>query len=623
MIRNISSIGLPRLRNGTRKIHSHFRLSKLARFFSSKSLSDEGDLEHAKFGQFMDSNTGDGSNRSAMKFVERVQIEVKGGMGGNGCISNEVLSPGKKRPNGGNGGKGGSVFVVGSSQVESLHFPTYHFNAGNGNNGSSNGMTGRRGKDVHIHVPLGTIVTENIPEEYAEYFYYDDGKPYEVAKARGIAYTGENIEENRNENENGKEEEEEERYDDYTLEELLKEEGVSASLHPEGGAFHSFLVDNEGEDKEEEEEDGNEELWAIDQLNEGSDVSREGKVVSEASLQRAKRRKRRKRKSRHHYSHDGLPGDEGGEGEDNLLPALRREIMVDGETYLVAQGGDFGIGNKVLAGSSKYRARSLPQSRTPGRPGMQRSLILELKLIADVGLVGYPNAGKSTLLRSVSNAKPRVAPYHFTTLRPYLGVLKYNNSKRATFADIPGLIDGAHANRGLGHTFLKHIERTKVLLYVLDGASTEGRDPGDDLENLMEELRLYNPELMQKPSLVFANKIDLRGMFYKDRGVSKRTTVLDEAINIDISSVRGGDDDFSKEDGGAAYQGIEEEEAQYTEMGMSKLERVARDAGLTIIDGSADSGEGIGKLAMAVRAKIDESSSVEEDCKMTTETVEL
>ena len=150
----------------------HLTVGRNNRYLTTKSDSiEDGELAYAKFGHFVDSGESDRSNK--VKFVERVQIEVKAGKGGNGCISHEVLSPGKKRPNGGNGGKGGNVYVVGSNQIETLHFPTYHFNAGDGKHGGSNGMTGRNGKDVYIHVPLGTIITENIPEEFAEYFYYD------------------------------------------------------------------------------------------------------------------------------------------------------------------------------------------------------------------------------------------------------------------------------------------------------------------------------------------------------------------------------------------------------------------------------------------------------------------
>ena len=136
---------------------------------------------------------------------------------------------------------------------------------------------------------------------------------------------------------------------------------------------------------------------------------------------------------------------------------------------------------------------------------------LELKTIADVGLVGYPNAGKSTLLRAVSAARPKVAPYPFTTLHPVVGVIEYPDYSRLTVADIPGLIEGAHDNVGLGHAFLKHIERTVVLAYVLDMGSVDGRLPWDDLAHLREELELYMKGLSRRPALIVANKMDLPG----------------------------------------------------------------------------------------------------------------
>lgn len=176
---------------------------------------------------------------------------------------------------------------------------------------------------------------------------------------------------------------------------------------------------------------------------------------------------------------------------------------------LLAEGGSAGIGNKAMKGTKQSRKKSLPQSKVPGEPGEIRSILLQLKLIADVGLVGYPNAGKSSLLRALSNAKPKVAAYPFTTLHPSIGVVEYSDLETITVADIPGLIEGASDNRGLGHDFLKHIERTKVLLFVVDAASTEGRKPADDLRSLIHELRKYDHRLLQKPALVFANKSDL------------------------------------------------------------------------------------------------------------------
>lgn len=180
------------------------------------------------------------------------------------------------------------------------------------------------------------------------------------------------------------------------------------------------------------------------------------------------------------------------------------DLDEEGQEVLVAAGGHGGRGNKSFA-TSTNRA---PRKCTPGYPGEERTLLLELKTIADVGLVGYPNAGKSTYLKAVSDAEPKTAPYPFTTLHPMVGVIEFDDYTRMTIADIPGLIDGASENIGLGHHFLRHIERTKVLLYVLDMAGTDNRLPWDDFENLKKELELYKEGLTDKPSLILANKMD-------------------------------------------------------------------------------------------------------------------
>lgn len=181
------------------------------------------------------------------------------------------------------------------------------------------------------------------------------------------------------------------------------------------------------------------------------------------------------------------------------------DLDVNGAQAIVARGGRGGRGNIHFA-SSTNRA---PRKFETGREGEERHLELELKMIADAGLVGYPNAGKSTLISKLSDARPKVAPYPFTTLHPVVGVVEYSDYKRLTLADIPGLIDGAHRNVGLGHAFLRHIERTSVLLYVLDMGGVDGRTPWDDLASLEEELELYLPGLSKRPSLIVANKMDL------------------------------------------------------------------------------------------------------------------
>jgi len=185
------------------------------------------------------------------------------------------------------------------------------------------------------------------------------------------------------------------------------------------------------------------------------------------------------------------------------------ELIADldhiGARVVVAKGGKGGRGNARFA-TSTNRA---PRYRELGRPGEERRLDLELKIIADAGLVGYPNAGKSTLLTRVSGARPKVAAYPFTTLHPVVGVVEYPDFTRITVADIPGLIDGAHENVGLGHEFLRHIERTKVLVFVLDMGGVDGRTPWEDYASLKRELELYQSGLSSRPSLIVANKMDL------------------------------------------------------------------------------------------------------------------
>lgn len=174
-------------------------------------------------------------------------------------------------------------------------------------------------------------------------------------------------------------------------------------------------------------------------------------------------------------------------------------------TAIVARGGQGGRGNSRFASSTNR----VPRESEPGTPGETRILDLELKTIADFGLVGYPNAGKSTFLRAISQARPKVAPYPFTTLRPVVGISDCDDFRRFSVADIPGLIEGASDNIGLGHEFLRHIERTRVLIYVLDMAGVDGRDPLSDFKSLRKELEAYQKGLSKRPGIVIANKMDL------------------------------------------------------------------------------------------------------------------
>ncbi len=182
------------------------------------------------------------------------------------------------------------------------------------------------------------------------------------------------------------------------------------------------------------------------------------------------------------------------------------DMTGDNKTYVAAKGGNGGWGNVHFA----TPVRQAPKIAKPGQLGQEREIILELKLLADVALVGFPNVGKSTLISRVSSARPKIANYHFTTLTPNLGVVSVHD-KSFVIADVPGLIEGAHTGAGLGHEFLRHIERTRILIHVVDASGTEGRDPMADFEAICRELELYNPELLLRPTLVAGNKTDIPG----------------------------------------------------------------------------------------------------------------
>ena len=227
------------------------------------------------------------------------------------------------------------------------------------------------------------------------------------------------------------------------------------------------------------------------------------------------------RMKRKYVAGDGEPGGKrkchGADAKSLTLKVPEGTVIKDFETgkviadmsgenkrEVILRGGKGGFGNMNFATATMQ----VPKFAKPGQPGKEMFVLLELKVIADVGLVGFPNVGKSTLLSRVSNAKPKIANYHFTTLDPHLGVVDVKGAGGFVMADIPGLIEGASEGVGLGHDFLRHIERTKVLVHVVDTASTEGRDPVEDIKTIMNELKSYDESLLERPQLIAANKID-------------------------------------------------------------------------------------------------------------------
>lgn len=246
---------------------------------------------------------------------------------------------------------------------------------------------------------------------------------------------------------------------------------------------------------------------------------------------------------RHNSKYIAKSGEEGGkrrctgrDGEDLVIKVPEGTVIYDDESRkviadmsndnlreVILKGGRGGKGNMNYATSTMQA----PQYAQPGQDAQELWVRLELKVIADVGLVGFPNVGKSTLLSRVTNARPKIANYHFTTLNPNLGVVDLDGGRGFVIADIPGLIEGASEGVGLGHEFLRHIERTKVIIHMVDAASTEGRDPVADIKAINEELRAYNPELLKRPQVIAANKIDA---IYADDETENPVDVIKKAF---------------------------------------------------------------------------------------------
>ena len=227
---------------------------------------------------------------------------------------------------------------------------------------------------------------------------------------------------------------------------------------------------------------------------------------------------------RHKRKFSAQNGEDGGKknchgknGEDLILKVPQGTVVKDAasgkviadisgknQRQVILKGGRGGLGNQNFATATMQA----PKYAQPGQEAIEIEVMLELKVIADVGLVGFPNVGKSTLLSRVTNAQPKIANYHFTTLSPNLGVVDLDGGKGFVMADIPGLIEGASEGIGLGHEFLRHIERTKVMIHIVDAASVEGRDPIEDIKTINQELNAYHPDLLKKPQVIAANKID-------------------------------------------------------------------------------------------------------------------
>ncbi|XP_014497329.1 probable GTP-binding protein OBGM, mitochondrial isoform X1 [Vigna radiata var. radiata] len=399
------------------------------------------------------------------RMIDKCKIFAKAGDGGSGCSSLR-----KGRPDGGNGGKGGDVILECSPRVWDFSGLQRHLIAEKGGHGSSKKLIGSRGADKVARVPLGTVlhlVNGDIPS-VVKTQSSTDVDPWDIP-------------------------------------------GALVNDLPDPG-YNSTSTDTRGE------------LKATHSI---------GCSLTQAEETNAK-------KSRHAAStdafsqlstFDGAPEFCTKDIEENQEIIYNvAELTEEGQQIVIARGGEGGLGNVASSKDSRKSmtmkggsCQSIPNLRDPnsihsslhaGLPGVETVLILELKSIADVSFVGMPNVGKSTLLGAISRAKPAVGDYAFTTLRPNLGNLNYDDLS-ITVADIPGLIKGAHQNRGLGHAFLRHIERTKVLAYVVDLAAAlngrKGIPPWEQLRELILELEYHQDGLSNRPSLIIANKIDEEG----------------------------------------------------------------------------------------------------------------
>ncbi len=328
-------------------------------------------------------------------FLDQIRVQARAGDGGNGCVSfrREAFVP-KGGPDGGDGGRGGSIVLHADVHTDNLNAFFYEpiLRAPSGQHGMGKQCYGKSAENKVFRVPVGTLV--------------------------------------------------------YRVPEPSAEPGLAPSLGY--GTSATFV------DLEKSPEDG--------------------------------------------------PREEGGQLNPDELELLV-DLQTPGQEFVLCRGGKGGLGN-VHFKSSKNR---VPTQFTYGEEGETGTFLLELRKIADVGLVGFPNAGKSTLLSAISAAHPKIAPYPFTTLTPHIGVVELPEFERFTVADIPGLIEGAHQNVGLGHEFLRHILRCKLLAFVLDTAGSEGRDPVSDLEVLRKEVNLYSADLAQRPWVIIANKMDVPG----------------------------------------------------------------------------------------------------------------
>jgi GTP-binding protein len=400
------------------------------------------------------------SGRASYRFVDRTRVRVSGGSGGNGSQSMfRIGRKFKRRPDGGHGGSGGSVIIVADPKEQSLRWTHPHVAAESGTHGSSQKKHGRNGKNLVLRVPLGVVVRRVL-----------DVNEMWDPNTRTVIKAGQ---------------EDDDRLFDQDDDEDEEQDEIDHDPWSDD-------YDSDGSDDEDDDEDDELEGAQADHNTSASDQKQQENIDYEQYLDNQP------------DLHKFTPW---GEREKIDIADLDKP----GSFVVIAKGGRGGIGSSIFAGrhGQLLKTEVLSKMAKP-KEGEEAALELELKLIADVGLVGFPNAGKSSLLAAMSRATPHIAPYPFTTINPLVGYIEYKDGFRVCAADVPGLIAGASEGRGKGIDFLRHLERTKALLYIVDAAGVDGRDPIEDLRVLASELSAYaNGDMMNRRSIIIANKTDL------------------------------------------------------------------------------------------------------------------
>jgi len=412
---------------------------------------DRGDRNSSK------QNKKKKSGKPSYRFVDKIRIRAAAGTGGKGSLSLHHISRKRKvRPDGGHGGDGGSVIIFADPNEQSLRMSNPHVQAADGGSGDKQNKYGRKGRNTIVRVPCGVVVKRVL--DYNETW---DADTEQIIRTDDDGSTGNN---------------------NHNMEQYVDE-------------YNRKFEENENDSDSTPENDRDQNSR---KKNKDLDFSDDMVGFSDLDIFYGD------------YSHSDDESDDENFGIDREVVTLA-DLEKPGDFVVVARGGKGGYGSGLFASlhGGLPDAKILHKNARP-QPGEAAHLELELKLIADIGLVGFPNAGKSSLLCAMSRAGPQVAPYPFTTLNPFVGVVEYRDGFRLKAADIPGLIDGASEGKGKGHDFLKHLERTKALLFIVDAAGTDGRDPVEDLRILANELLSYGDgDMLNRQALVVANKLDL------------------------------------------------------------------------------------------------------------------